>query len=450
MRHLLLIGVSHHSAPVEVRERLDFSGRGLEAALETLVDHHGLPEAVVLSTCNRAEVYASCSQPDQARLDINRFLSDWNDLPDELLTPHLYELVDQEATRHLFRVAAGLDSLVVGEPQILGQVKDAYSLAADQARTGALLNRLFHSAFSVGKRVRTDTTLGEGAVSVSYAAVALARKIFGRLEGLNVLLLGAGEMGKLTAQHLRSQHVARIVIASRTARHAEALAAEIGAECVPWTDLEARLADADIVITATGSTQPIVSRAGVETAMFKRFYKPLFLIDIAVPRDVDPAVSELEQVFVYNIDDLRAIVDDNVSRRQAEVERAEAIVAQEVAGFTTWLKSRHAVPTVIALRKRFEDIRLAELARLNSKMANLPPEAQNRVDEVTRLIIEKLLHTPTEQLKALPDHATVEAYSDALSRLFDLSGSDTSPRATQAPEDDSLPRPTDRKSSVPT
>ena len=450
MSHLLLIGVSHHSAPVEVREQLDFNRQGLESALEALVDRHGLLEAVILSTCNRAEIYASSSETGRDRLAISRFLSEANGVPADRLTPHLYERVDREVPHHIFRVAAGLDSLVVGEPQILGQVKDAYAVAADHGRTGALLNRLFHAAFTVGKRVRHETTLGAGAVSVSYAAVSLARKIFGRLEGLNVLLLGAGEMGKLTAQHLRAQHVRRIRIASRTARHAEALASQIDAEAAAWSDLEQQLGEADIVITATGSEQPIVSRAAVDRAMAARYYKPLFLIDIAVPRDVEPTVSELEQVFLYNIDDLHAIVDENVNRRQAEVQRAEAIVADEVASFATWQRSREAVPTVIALRQRFEDIRVAELARMNSKIAGLPPEAQNRVEEITRLVIEKLLHTPTEQLKALPDRDTVEIYTDALTRLFDLAGDDTCTRDDSESNTGSNERAVRRKRSVTT
>ncbi len=424
MTRLLLLGVSHHSAPVDVREQLDFAKRGLDEALATLAEQYGVGEAVVLSTCNRAEIYATCADVQQTRRDITRFLSDFNALRPEAIAPHIYEYADRDAAQHLFRVASGLDSLVVGEPQILGQVKDAYTRATDHAHTGALLNRLFHVAFTVGKRVRTETAVGQGAVSVSYAAVALAHKIFGSLEDLNVLLLGAGEMGKLTALHLRAQDVGRISIASRTGSRAEATAAEMDAVAIDWTDVQTELARSDILITVTGATDPILSRANLESAMATRRYRPIFIIDIAVPRDVDPAAGEIEQVFLYNIDDLQSVVHENVAKRQTEIAHAEAIVDEEVQSLVDWLKSRDAVPTVVALRRRFEAIRQSELERLRPKLAGLPPEAQARVEEVTRLIVEKLLYSPTEQLKALPDHDTIEAYSGALTHLFDLASTD--------------------------
>jgi glutamyl-tRNA reductase len=328
--------------------------------------------------------------------------------------------VDEDATRHLFRVAAGLDSLVVGEPQILGQVKDAFQVAATRQCVGPVLTRLFHSSFGVGKRVRSETALGEGAISVGYAAVALARKIFGRLDGRGVLVVGAGEISTLTAQHLRSQGVGDIVITSRTAAHAEALAVEVDGREIPWSELRSALGNADIVITATGSPRPILGRADVETVIGRRRGEPLFIIDIAVPRDVDASVGEIEQVFLYNVDDLQAIVQENLSRRSEEITRAEAIVSEEVDRFSTWRRSRGAVPTVVALRQRFEQIRRAELQRLEHKLGGLSPEARASVDEVTRLIVEKLLLAPTAQLKALPDEETQTAYTEAVNRLFEL------------------------------
>jgi glutamyl-tRNA reductase len=331
---------------------------------------------------------------------------------------------DAAAASHLFRVAAGLDSLVVGEPQILGQVKEAFQAAAERHCTGPLLSKVFHWAFGVGKRVRSETALGEGAVSVSFAAVALARKIFGRLDGRHVLVVGAGEISALTAQHLRAQGVAEIVITSRTTAHAEALALEVGGHAVTWSGLVQALARADIVITATGAQRPIITRADVE-AVTRRRTAPLFIIDVAVPRDVDAAVGDIEQVFLYNVDDLQRIVQENLSRRKAEVERAEAIVGEEVARFVAWQRSRGALPTVIALRQRFDTIRRSELQRLEAKLASLPPDARARVDEVTRLIVEKLLLEPTEQLKALPDEETQAAYTEAVNRLFRLRGDET-------------------------
>jgi glutamyl-tRNA reductase len=325
-----------------------------------------------------------------------------------------------DAARHLFRVAAGLDSLVVGEPQILGQVKAAYAAASELHFTGTLTHRLFHAAFAVGKRVRNETGLAEGAVSVSYAALELAKKIFGDLSGLNVLILGAGEMAELTGIHLRAQRVNQITIASRTIASAEALARQLEGRAVPWQDLRAALASADIVVTATGATEPVLTSATVEEAMRNRRDRPLFLIDIAMPRDVEPSVGDLDQVFLYHMDDLQSIVSENMARRATELASAEAIVDQELARFASWLQSREIVPTIVALRTRFENIRQAELRRLEPKLGGLTPEARARVDEVTRLLVEKLLLTPTEHLKTIGDETLVVSYAEALHRLFAL------------------------------
>jgi glutamyl-tRNA reductase len=416
---LLAIGLSHRTAPVELRECVDFSRGGLEAALAALSARQVGPETVVVSTCNRAEIYA-VAESDAAAEVIGRFFSEYHGLDHARMADHLYFHRGADAARHLFRVAAGLDSLVVGEPQILGQVKSAYAIAQERRSTGALTNRLFHSAFAVGKRVRTETGLGEGAVSVSYAAIALAKKIFGDLTGLGVLILGAGEMAKLTGIHLRAQRVRQITIASRTLQTAERLADQLGGRALPWSDLDAGLAAADIVVTATGASDPVLGRARVEEIMRRRRSRPLFVIDIALPRDVEASVGDLDQVFLYNIDDLESIVKENLARRSAELARAEAIVDEEVGRFAAWMQSREIIPTVVALRQRFEAIRQAELNRLEPKLAGLPPEARARLDEITHLIVEKLLLTPTEQLKSVSDEAMVGLYADALKRLFSL------------------------------
>ena len=434
---LLTVGVSHRTAPVDLREKVDFARGGLETALNAIAARRIAREAVVLSTCNRAEVYAVVETLDGAgdpAHAIGRFFSDYHGVPHGELTRHLYIHRGAEAARHLFRVSAGLDSLVVGEPQILGQVKAAYSAAGEGQFTGALTNRLFHSAFSVGKRVRSETGLADGAVSVSYAAIALARKIFGGLNGLAVLILGAGEMAKLTGRHLQAQQVREIAIAGRSPATAERLAAQVGGHAVPWSALRDALVAADIVVTATGASDPVLTRALVHDAMRPRRARPLFVIDIAVPRDVEPAVGALDQVFLYNIDDLQTIVKENLARRRAELERAEAIVSEEVARFASWVQSREIIPTVVALRQRFEAIRRAELSRLEPKLAGLPPEARARLDEITHLIIEKLLLTPTEQLKSINDEAMVVVYSEALNRLFSLAIAED---GVQKPVDDS-------------
>ena len=426
---LLLVGISHRTAPIELRERLDFSAGGVDRALAALVGALAHHEAAIVSTCNRVEMYVTCDEAEAATTAIHQFLSDFHGISADKLAPHLYAKTGSEAVRHLFRVAAGLDSLVMGEPQVLGQVKDAFKLASQMGCTGPLLNKLFHSAFTTGKRVRSETTLSEGAVSVSYAAVALARKIFGNLSGRTVLVLGAGEMGKLTAIHMRSQGIGRLIIMSRTAAHAASLAQTIEGTAMPWESLNTAMAEADILITATGASAPILSRAMVEQTMKARRQRPLFIIDIAVPRDVDASAGDLEQVFLYNIDDLQAVVQENLTKRGTEASDAETIVAEEVGRFAGWLNSRGAVPTVVALRQRFEGIRQSELRRLEPKLASLPPEARARVDEITRLIVEKLLINPTEQLKSISDAETVAAYADLLNRLFGLTQDVTEERA---------------------
>ena len=433
---LFAVGLSHRTAPVELRECVDFARGGVAAALSALASRAIGTEAVVLSTCNRSEVYA-VGESDATAEALLRFFSEYHEIPAERIAEHLYVRRGQDAARHLFTVAAGLDSLVVGEPQILGQVKAAYATANDLHATGALTNRLFHTAFSVGKRVRSETGLGEGAVSVSYAAIALAKKIFGNLEGLQVLILGAGEMAKLTGVHLRAQKVSQITIASRTLSTAEHLARHLGGRAVAWTELHAALRAADIVISATGATEPALTRTRVAEAMRPRRRRPLFIIDIALPRDAEAAVGDIDQVFLYNLDDLRAIVKENLARRTAELERAEAIVQDEAARFATWMQSREIIPTVVALRQRFEAIRRAELSRLEPKLSGLPPEARARLDEITHLIVEKLLLTPTEQLKSVSDESMVVAYSDALNRLFSLA--EEKPAAKERPPKTEVP-----------
>ncbi len=427
---LFAVGLSHRTAPLDLRERVDFGRAGFDRALTALAARNIVREMVVISTCNRAEVYAA-ADGDGVADALAAFFSDYHRIDASELRERLYVHRGTAAVSHLFRVAAGLDSLVVGEPQILGQIKSAYAAAGEHHYTGTLLNRLFHGAFTAGKRVRSETGLAEGAVSVSYAAIALAKKIFGELETLQVLLLGSGEMAKLTGVHLRAQGVRDITIASRTGATAERLAAEIKATVADWSDREQALARADILVTATGAADAVLSRTQIDRMMRSRPHRPLFIIDIAVPRDVGPDAGTLEQVFLYNIDDLKGIVEENLTRRGSELARAEAIVEEEASRFTAWMQSREVIPTVVALRQRFEAIRRAELQRLQPKVAGLPPDAVAQIDTITRLIVEKLLLTPTEQLKAVSDDALAASYSDALSRLFSLS--------TDAPEAELAP-----------
>jgi len=415
--HLVLVGLSHHTAPLEVRERIGISRSMVPAALDRLAAE-GCDDAVLLSTCNRTEVYAVAADPLAMGERIIACLADYRGVQRSDVDAALYVRTDADAARHLFRVAAGLDSLVVGEPEILGQVKDAYKAASESQGTGAVLNRLFHSAFAIGKRVRTDTGLAEGAVSLSYAALTLARKIFGNLSTHHMVVLGAGEMARLCALHFH-EHVASTTIATRRHDRGEALAAEVDGHVLAWDQRFDALGGADILVSATGSPDLVVHASDIRRAISRRG-RPIFVVDLAVPRDIDPDVARLDEVFLYNIDDLRGIVQENLARRQDAVAKAEKLVNDEVSAWYAWLRSRAAIPTVVALRSRFERVRQAELDRLAPKLAGLGPEARARVDEVTRLMVEKLLLTPTEQLKAIDDHETMDACSAALRRVFAL------------------------------
>lgn len=433
MMRLFAFGLSHHTAPVDLRERMSVAKADLPRALAAVSQHPGIGEAVVVSTCNRTALYVTCADPGSARAELSEFLPGFHGVAADLAAPHLTALADQEVARHLFRVASGLDSLMVGEPQILGQLKDAWRAAAAERRTGPLLNRTFQWSFTVGKRVRSETGIAEGSVSASAAVVALARKIFGELRDLRVLLIGAGEMAKLAALYLKRQEVASLTIASRTAAHAETVARAIGAAVIPWANLSAALAGADIVVTATGSTTPILSRAAIVAARGRRGRRPIFIIDLGVPRDVDPSAGDIDDVLLYNIDDLRSIVGESLWKRQQHIDRAEAIVAAEADRFAAWYRSREALPAMIALRRRFDAVRQSELGRFEAPLAGLPPDARARVHDVTRLIVEKLLIEPTAHLRALPDEATARAYSDALTQLFDLGDPATSPCPAPTP-----------------
>ena len=416
---LLAVGLSHRTAPVELRESVDFGRAGLDAALHALAARGISPETVVLSTCNRAEVYA-LGDSDAAADALTRFFCDYHGLELAHLREHLYCHRGLDAARHLFRVAAGLDSLVVGEPQILGQVKTAYATASDLHFTGTVTHRLFHSAFAVGKRVRNETGLAEGAVSVSYAAIELAQQDLRR-----PLRPERPHPRRRRDGRAHGRPPARAARARDHDRQPDAgVGREPGAAARRPRRAVARSAPraraADIVVTATGAAEPVLTRATVDEAMRSRRNRPLFVIDIALPRDVEAAVGDLEQVFLYHMDDLQSIVSENLARRGTELASAEAIVNEEVARFASWLQTREIVPTIVALRQRFESIRQAELQRLEPKLGGLTPEARAKVDEVTRLLVEKLLLTPIEQLKTVGDDTLVVAYADALHRLFTL------------------------------
>jgi glutamyl-tRNA reductase len=400
---LTLVGLSHHSAPVEIRERVALDLDAAAAFARSLAGADG--EAVCLSTCNRTEVY-STGEADEAATALGVLAG--RDLDDAL-----YRLGDEAAALHLFRVAAGLDSLVPGEGEILGQVRAAY----ESGRSGPLLDRVFREALHVGKRVRTETAIGESPASVSSAAAALAQQVFGDLDGRHVLLVGAGKIGELAAQALASRGARIVLVAHRTLDRATDVARRFGGEALPLDRIEDQLARADVVVAATSAPEVVVTREQVAAALPARRGRPLFLIDIAVPRDLDPAINELDGCYLYDIDDLEAVVAETLAGRRREAERAEALVAEAAGRFRDWRASLDVVPAIQSLRARAEEIRAAELAKLEGRLSD---EERRTVESVTAQLVNKLLHLPTVRMKRAAAAADGHAYVDVVRDLFGL------------------------------
>jgi glutamyl-tRNA reductase len=404
---LVLLGINHNTAPIEVRERLAIPAERLADATRTLLHQPGIREGLILSTCNRVELLtlqddAEDAQP-QAKTDLLRFLHEYFAVPPHDIQPHLYEFREREAVRHLFRVASSLDSMVVGEPQILGQVKEAYTVARDAGAVSTHLEALMQRTFTVAKKIRTETQIGSSSVSIASVAVDLARKIFGSLNGKTVLLVGAGKMSELAARHLIQQGASSILVTNRTQSRAEKITADFSSltvhtEAIPFEALYEQADRADIVITSTGAPQKIFGRSHGQHFLHRRRNRPMFFIDIAVPRDVDPRMNEVEGCFVYDIDDLQQVAAANLADRSREAATAESIVSREVDKYQERLQSRDAVPAIKALQQHAEQLRQAELARSQSKLADLTAQQRDAVEALTRSLTAKLLHP---QLTAL-------------------------------------------------
>lgn len=391
--------MNHKTAPLEIREKLSLSCWSDLNPLTELMKVPQVKEAMYLSTCNRVEVLAETTEAAAATVNLRSFIFNHGNLTPEEMGRCLYVHTDIEAIRHLFRVSSSLDSLVMGEPQILGQVKDAYHLAMENKTTGMVLNKLVHHAFRAAKRVRTETAIANNAVSISYAAVELAKKIFGNLQGKTVLLVGAGEMAELAARHLLNQGVGKVLIANRTYTRALEIAAAVQGTAIEFDDLAARLEDADIVISSTGAPGYVITRAMVVQALHGRRNRLLFLIDIAVPRDIEPGAGELDNAFLYNVDDLQEVVDDNLQNRRQEAEKAEAIVEEEVSKCQAWMNSLLVVPTIVSLRQKVEGIVKSELDKSSSWLGNLDEQTRKNVEIMTAAIVNKIIHCPIASLK---------------------------------------------------
>lgn len=398
-REILIVGLNHRTAPVEIRERLSFTTGDKRNPLKELISLDPIDECVIISTCNRVEVVVVSHKPEQAENYTVEFFSSYNKVPVEEFKDHLYMLKKEEAVRHLFRVTSSLDSMVLGEPQIIGQVKDSYRAAVENKTTGAILNHLFHRAFGIAKKVRTETAIANHAVSVSFAAVELARKIFGSLCRKRCMLVGAGEMSELAAKHLVSAGIGEIIIANRTFETAARLAEELKGRPVHLSEMYHHLRDVDIIITSTGAPGYIVGRSEVKKALKERKNRPMFFIDIAVPRDVDPDVNELENVYLYDIDDLENVVNANLSDRQKEAEKAQALIDREVEKFFGWMASLEAVPTIIQLKEKLERIRKTELEKTMISLSHLGEREKKLIDILTTSIVNKIAHDPIIYLK---------------------------------------------------
>ena len=415
---LSLVGLSHHTAPIEVRERLHFPEKDLPAALHALVERDAVEEAIILSTCNRVEILARLADDADARSLLGDFLSRQRRVPRDLLDKHLYHHSQREAVRHIFRVAASLDSMIVGEPQVLGQVKAAYATGRAVGTVGGILDAVLAHAFATAKKVRTETGVAASAVSVSYAAVELARKIFGSLEGKTVFLIGAGKMSELAARHLRRSGARAIFVANRTLARAEELAKELGGETVRFDELLSFISRADIVISSTGAPVYIIKKEHGARFLAERRNRPMFFIDIAVPRDIDPALNKLNNIFLYDIDDLQQVVEANLRQRRREALRAEEIVEREVDRLLGRLKRLEVAPTIAALQKHLHGLRQQELER--ARLRDLSPEQRTAVEEMTRRLINKILHGPIAELKRLPQEPNGLKLTEFARRLFRL------------------------------
>ena len=418
--NLIIVGLSHKTAPVEIREKLSFPSQTIGEPLNRLCTSYGINEGVIISTCNRVEIFAVTRDIEKGLWQLKRFMSDYHNIPMEGLDEHLYTYTSEDAARHIFRVASGLDSMVLGEPQIFGQVKDAYGYALQHRTAGVIINKLFHKAFSVAKRIRTETKIGSSAVSISYAAVELAKKIFGTLEGKSVMLIGAGEMAELAAKHLLSNGVQEIIVANRTYERAIEMAKGFNGTPIMFREFPHYLKRVDIVIASTAAPKYIIRPEQIDEVIKERKNRSMFFIDISVPRNVDPLINNIDNIYLYNVDDLQGVVEANMKERAKEARAAEVIIDEEIKNFYRWVKSLDVVPTIVALKKKIEDIRKGEVEKALSGLNGLQEKDIQVIDAMTKAIVNKIVHDPVTHLKKEANKVEGDFYIEAARRLFDL------------------------------
>ena len=420
MLDIVLIGINHKSAPVELRECLAFNEDDTFEALSFFKKNQLIKEAILFSTCNRVELLMTTSDPGQAVFDAKKYISDFKQILPNQFENSLYVYQGGNAIRHIFRVASSLDSLVVGEPQILGQIKDAYRKALAKKTSGVILNRLLHKSFFVAKRVRHETGIGDHAVSISYAAIELAKKIFGSIENKKVLLIGAGEMAELAVEHLIRNKTGDIYVANRTFDRALKLASNFNGKAIRFEEIDDTIEHSDIIISSTGAPGFVIFQDQVKRLLRKRKNKPLFFIDIAVPRDIDPGINRLNNAYVYDIDDLKGVIEENIEDRKREAVKAERIIDEAVIKFKQWHKNLDIVPTIVDLRKKMENIAQNETKKTFKSLQHLSDTDYQAINRMTNAIINKVLHDPTMFLKQNGYHGPNSASIDFTRKLFKL------------------------------
>jgi glutamyl-tRNA reductase len=418
--HIIVVGLNYRTAPVAVREQFAFAERDLPEALRQLIGTQSIMECVVVATCNRTEIYAVVDRHHLCGHYIRSFMEKWFKLPRQHFTSHLYMYEDEKAIEHLLRVTSGLDSMVIGETQILGQVKTAFTLAQQQKTTGTLFNMLFKQAVTMAKRAHTETSIGESAVSVSYAAVELGKRIFGQFNKKTVMVIGAGETGELTAKHLYANGAERVIVVNRTFERAIALADKFGGLAWSLDEAAQRLHEADIIISSTGASEYVLTRQQVAAAMQRRKSRPLFMVDIAVPRDLEPAIAAVENVFLYDIDDLEGIVESNLAHRNQEAAKIEAMISEELELFASWYKTLGVVPLIRALQTKAADVHEETMKSLTNKLPDLEEHELKVIRKLTKSIVNQMMQDPILRIKEMAGEKRADEAMDMFVKFFAL------------------------------
>ncbi|MFC6331603.1 glutamyl-tRNA reductase [Paenibacillus septentrionalis] len=440
--HIVVVGLNYRTSPVEVRERFALAEEQFSDALTKLKATMSIMECVIVATCNRTEIYAVVERPQICGHDVRWFMEQWFGLPREQFTSHLYMYEDQQAIEHLFKVASGLDSMIIGETQILGQVRSAFLTAQSLKTTGKIFNMLFKQAVTLAKRAHSETKIGELAVSVSYAAVELGKHIFGSFNDKNVFVFGAGETGELTAKHLHSNGATKIQVVNRTLEKAQEVAAQFSGVAYTFEQAQSALEQADIMISSTASKQYILTRADVESLMRKRRNKPLFMIDIAVPRDFDPSIADIDNVFLYDIDDLKDIVESNLAQRKQEAIKIEAMIKEEIEQFVSWYQTLGVVPLIRALHSKAADVHESTMDSLTKKLPDLTDQELKVIRKLTKSMVNQMIQEPVERIKEMAGEKRADEAMALFTQLFDLeeelaelaSGQDMKEAQNAAPE----------------